>query len=87
MDRYEKKRMKAIMRKYQLIYSMFGGEKGKAPNIEIPEIRLPMISLLKKQISKLSDVLYHAEELHDTTKHIRELCCKHTNLTMLLLWL
>lgn len=61
MDRYEK-RMKAIMRKYQLIYSMFGGEKGKAPNIEIPEIRLPMISLLKKQISKLSDVLYHAED-------------------------
>lgn len=61
MDRYEK-RMKAVMRKYQLIYSMFGGEKGKAPNIEIPEIRLPMISLLKKQISKLSDVLYHAED-------------------------
>lgn len=48
MDRYEK-RMKAIMRKYQLIYSMFGGEKGKAPNIEIPEIRLPMISLLKNK--------------------------------------
>lgn len=60
-DRYEK-RMKAISHKYQLIYRMFGGEEDKAPNIEIPEIRLPMISLLKRQLSKLGDVLYHVED-------------------------
>lgn len=61
MDRYEK-RMKAIMCKYQLIYRKFGGDGDKAPNIVIPEIRLPMISLLKKQLSKLSDVLYHVDD-------------------------
>lgn len=61
MDRYEK-RMKAIMRKYRLIYRMFGGEEDKAPNIEISEIRLPMISLLKKQLSNLKDALYHVDD-------------------------
>ena len=55
LERYEK-RMKAIMHKYQLIYRMF------APNIEIPEIRLPMISLLKKQLSQLKDILYHVDD-------------------------
>lgn len=57
LERYEK-RMSAIMRKYRLIYRMFGGEPEKAPNIEVPEIRLPMISLLKKQLMQLSDILY-----------------------------
>ncbi|WP_276892332.1 hypothetical protein [Hallella bergensis] len=61
LERYEK-RMKAIMRKYQLIYRMFGGDAEKAPNIEIPEIRLPMISLLKKQLSQLKDILYHVDD-------------------------
>lgn len=61
LERYQK-RMKAIIRKYQLIYRMFGGEEEKAPNIEIPEIRLPMISLLKKQLSKLDKVLYHVDD-------------------------
>lgn len=61
LERYQK-RMKAIARKYKLIYKMFGGEEEKAPNIEIPEIRLPMISLLKRQISKLGDVLYHVDD-------------------------
>lgn len=61
LERYQK-RMKAIKRKYQMIYRMFGGEETKAPNIEIPEIRLPMISLLKKQLSKHSKVLYHVDD-------------------------
>lgn len=61
LERYEKS-MKAIMHKYQLIYRMFGGDSEKAPNIEIPEIRLPMISLLKKQLSQLKDILYHVDD-------------------------
>lgn len=61
LDRYEK-RMKAIMRKYQIIYRMFGGDEDKAPNIEISEIRLPMISLLKKQLSRLKNTLYHVDD-------------------------
>lgn len=61
LDRYER-RISAIKQKYTIIYGMFGGEADKVPNIEIPEIRLPMISLLKKQISRLGDVLYHVED-------------------------
>lgn len=60
LERYEK-RMKAVMRKYQIIYKKFGGDEEKAPNIIIYEIRAPMIALLKRQLMKLNDVLYHAE--------------------------
>lgn len=54
--------MSCGVHKYQLIYRMFGGDSEKAPNIEIPEIRLPMISLLKKQLSQLKDILYHVDD-------------------------
>ena len=57
-----KKRMLAIQNKYRLIYKKFGGDPEKAPNLEIPEIRLPMISLIKRQLMKLSDVLYNVED-------------------------
>lgn len=57
LERYTK-RMAAIQKKYRMIYRMFGGEEEKAPNLEIPEIRLPMISLLKRQLQKMKDLLY-----------------------------
>lgn len=60
-ERYEK-RMAALQTKYKLIYRRFGGDEAKAPDITIPEIRLPMISLLKRQILKLGDVLFHIED-------------------------
>lgn len=61
LERYER-HMKAIKRKYQIIYKMFGGDVDKAPNIEISEIRLPMISLLKKEIMRLEDTLHHIDD-------------------------
>lgn len=61
LERYTK-RMEAIQKKYGTIYRMFGGEEDKAPNLEIAETRLPMISLLKKQLQKLGDVLYHVDD-------------------------
>ena len=61
LERYNK-RMAAIQKKYKAIYRMFGGEEDKAPNLELPEIRLPMISLLKRQIQKLGDMLYHVDD-------------------------
>ena len=45
LSRY-KKRISAIQEKYSIIYRELGGEKENAPNLEIPEIRLPMISLI-----------------------------------------
>lgn len=61
LERYEK-RMAALMKKYQIIYKKFGGEADKAPNILDYATRAPMIALLKKQILKLSDVLFHADD-------------------------
>ena len=61
LERYTK-RMAAIQKKYKAIYRMFGGEAEKAPNLEISEIRLPMISLLNKQIRKSGDILYHIDD-------------------------
>lgn len=60
-ERYER-RMAALRTKYKIIYRRFGGEEAKAPDITIPEIRLPMISLLKRQILKLGNVLFHVED-------------------------
>lgn len=56
------KRMIALRTKYKLIYKRFGGEEDKAPDITVSEIRLPMLSLLKRQLLKLKDVLYHIED-------------------------
>lgn len=61
LDRYNK-RMLALQKKYGLIYQKFGGEVGKAPNLSSSEVRLPMISLIKKQIKGLSDVLDNSND-------------------------
>ena len=61
LERYNR-RMATIMKKYGMIYEKFGGDRQKAPNIEIPEIRLPMFALIKRQIMKLDGVLSHAED-------------------------
>ena len=61
LEKYNK-RISTITQKYRLIYRMFGGDEDKAPNIESPEIRLPMISLLKRQMMKLDKVLYCADD-------------------------
>ena len=54
--------MDAIQTKYKMIYCMLGGDESSAPNLEVSEIRLPMISLLKRQILKLGGVLHHAND-------------------------
>lgn len=56
------KRMVAVQEKYRIIYKKFGGDPQKAPDISISEIRLPMISLINKQLKTLSDVLFHVED-------------------------
>lgn len=61
LERYDR-RMKALQAKYNLIYEKFGGDRDKAPRIDVAETRLPMISLIKRQIMKLKDVLYHVDD-------------------------
>lgn len=61
LDKYNH-RMAAIQRKYEIIYENFGGERSKAPQIELPENRLPMISLIKKQFRQLGDLLNQPDD-------------------------
>lgn len=56
LERYNR-RMAILKVKYGLIYSKLGGDADKAPNLGIPEVRLPMISLIKRQINRLRDIL------------------------------
>ena len=53
------RKMQLIQEKYQIIYSAFGGEKDKAPDLRQPEIRRPIISCLKKSLSRLEEALYN----------------------------
>lgn len=60
-ERYAR-RMKALQEKYRIIYKMFGGDPAKAPNLSVAESRMPMLSLLKRQILCLKDVLEQVED-------------------------
>lgn len=61
LERY-KKRMEVLQRKYRMIYRLFGGDENAAPNLELSETRLPMLSLLKKQMLKLGGVLCQVDD-------------------------
>lgn len=56
------KKMEKLQLQYQRIYELFGGEKIKAPNLTIPEIRRPIISCLKRSLLQMSDKLYNHED-------------------------
>jgi hypothetical protein len=53
-------RMKILQKKYSRIYKAFGGDKDKAPDITQPEIRLPMISGIKKAVTKCQEKIFDA---------------------------
>lgn len=54
--------MRNIKKTYAAWYRMFGGEKDKTPDIENPEIRNPMISVIRSSINKLSDFLKNVDD-------------------------
>lgn len=60
LDAYNR-RMKLLQKKYNLIYEAFGGDANTAPDITNSEIRLPMISGIKRAIKKHSEKIYEAE--------------------------
>ena len=61
LDRYNH-RMESMQKKYEIIYENFGGERSKAPQIEQPSNRLPMISHIKKQFRLLGDLLNQPDD-------------------------
>lgn len=52
LEKYNR-RMKLVQRRYSAIYEMFGGDKGTAPDLSVPEIRRPIISCLKRSLKNL----------------------------------
>ena len=64
LDRYNR-RMKRIQQRYSVIYEMFGGDKGGAPDLSVPEIRRPIFSCLKRAIKNLQG-LYNPEDYNIT---------------------
>lgn len=61
LERYTR-RMDAMQKKYRMIYRMFGGNEKDAPDLRVAEIRRPMISLLKKQLLQLGDILHNVDD-------------------------
>ena len=61
LEKYNR-RMGIIQNKYEIIYENFGGERSKAPIIENPETRLPMISHIKRQFRQLGDLLNQPDD-------------------------
>ncbi len=55
------RRMKTIQRRYAKIYTAFGGEKDNAPDITRADIRLPMISGIRRAINKQKEKIYDAD--------------------------
>jgi hypothetical protein len=61
VEKYNR-RMGIIQNKYEIIYENFGGDRSKAPIIENPETRLPMISHIKRQFRQLGDLLNQPDD-------------------------
>lgn len=61
LARYNK-RMDAVQEKYRRIYRKFGGEAEKAPDLSVPEIRLPMIALIKRKLKAFGEIVYHIDD-------------------------
>ena len=61
LERYNH-RIELIQKKYEIIYKYFGGDPSKAPSIELPENRLPMISFIKKQFRQMGELLNQPDD-------------------------
>lgn len=55
-------RMQFIQLKYEMIYEGFGGDRSRAPKICLPENRLPMLSLIKRQIRQIGELLDNVDD-------------------------
>lgn len=64
LEKYNR-RMRRFQQRYATIYGLFGGNKEEVPDLTIPEIRRPLISHVKKAISKLT-ALYNPEDYNIT---------------------
>lgn len=60
LQRYNR-RMKRVQQRFSAIYEMFGGGKGSAPDLSVPEIRRPIIACLRKSLRNLQGLYNPAD--------------------------
>lgn len=58
---YER-RMSLFQNRYKVVYELFGGERGGAPDLTQAEIRRPIISCLRRSLVEISGILYNAND-------------------------
>lgn len=58
---YER-RMSLFQNRYKVVYELFGGERGGAPDLTQAEIRRPIISCLRRSLAEISGILYNAND-------------------------
>lgn len=56
------RRIQHLKQIYCQWYGLFGGDRNRVPNIENPEIRNPMVSVIRKSISQLKTRLCNVED-------------------------
>jgi hypothetical protein len=56
------RRMNLFQNRYKVVYELFGGEKGGAPDLTQAEIRRPIISCLRRSLAEIGGVLYNAND-------------------------
>ena len=64
LKRYES-RMKRFQARYEIIYELFGGDRGGAPDLTQPVIRRPIMACIRRSIRNL-DALYNPEDYNVT---------------------
>lgn len=60
LEKYNQ-RMARVQRRYATIYAAFGGNPAQVPDISRSDIRLPMISGIRRAVSKRRDKIYDAD--------------------------
>lgn len=60
LEKYNR-RMARLQRRYAMIYAAFGGNAAHVPDITRSDIRLPMISGIRRAVSKRRDMIYDAD--------------------------
>ena len=63
MDKHLKN-VEHLMRKFNKIYELFGGEKDAAPDIFQNEIRRPMISIIRKSVGEIGGEIRNAADFN-----------------------
>lgn len=70
------RRMESIQNKYNEIYSHMGGEKEKAPRLDVATTRAPMLAKIKSKINALGELLDRSDDYMAQRNILGNYCVK-----------